>query len=161
MCGTLAPALLTQLLGEILPRKQGHSPTRLKSRSALRKTRPASNPLSLPRPSSSEAQGSPLVKSTHQRGLSERIESDVGSPSAESRVEQVINFLKATNVNFKRRHKSKACFTSSPSDVFPPSDLQSPVHNSFPLTSSSKCFQFIMYWLPPTHPPRWAFQVLI
>ena len=35
--GHSAPALLTQLLGEILPRKQGHSPTRLKSCLALGK----------------------------------------------------------------------------------------------------------------------------
>ena len=35
--GHSAPALFTQLLGEMLPRKQSHSPTRLKSRLALGK----------------------------------------------------------------------------------------------------------------------------
>lgn len=48
--GHSAPALLTQLLGEILPRKQGHSPTRLKSRLALREDETR---LPIPSPTSS------------------------------------------------------------------------------------------------------------
>ena len=59
-------------------------------------------------------------------------------------MEQVINFLKATNVNFLKDTINQK----------PVLHLLPLVHNSFPLASSSKCFQFIMYWLPPTHPLR-------
>lgn len=49
------------------------------------------------------------------------MECDVGAPSAESRVEQMINFLKATNVNFlKDAINQKHVLHLLPLTFFPP-----------------------------------------
>ena len=50
--------------------------------------------------SSSKANGLPFDKKHTPQRTFERVKCDVRVPSAESGVEQVINFLKATNVNF-------------------------------------------------------------
>ena len=64
-----APALLTQLLGETLPRKQGHSPRGSRAALHLGKMRPSfQSPLPRPPPRPSD---SALMKITQQRGLGE------------------------------------------------------------------------------------------
>lgn len=133
-----------QLLGEILSRNMVILPHRPIFPTNFRRLRSYFNP-SLPRPPGGWP--GPLWAAPTKEDL-ERMDR---MSTTMSLVEQVINFLKSNKCEFLKRHKSKAELTSS-SDVFPP--ISNPVYTF--LTSSSKCFQLASYWLPTTHPPRWA-----
>lgn len=87
---------------------------------------------------------SPLIKNTHHGQLLR--ECKAGIPGTESGTKQVINFSKATDVNILKDAINQNLFYTL-SLTFQPRPNTRAVHNSFPMTLTSKwCFQFIIYW---------------